>query len=421
VDRVVDAAGQVVVAGGIELRGRVAAYGLDWLRLQGLAPPLPRLGTEYALLGYTHVHEPFLTLGTAAYVHRDLSRLPLVDTSASLLLNLRDMDLWLRTPERLPEVLETVCFLLEQTRTVSFWVAEPYVRYRQEFYRHRAMSLEAGLEVLTRLAQTAPAPMAQEASPELLEAGLPEPRLLHLSGLSQALIGEAQAAGAEQHLARGGTTDPGLLPPMPALAAGAAPVRMDWGGFQPLELTPDYTPEQARLSLALALNHLGPGLALSRGQPWASPLDAYPAMSAWLWDQEARRREWGGELSQRQPSLLDWVWATRTLPARLLGLADRGHLAAGALADLAIYDLPPDALPAAWGGHLGRCRTLLKRGQVVVDNFQLVAPDAPKATWRRVTGAGLTSLVEEMAQYRSQRLEHLGVPAALAGPWAQVG
>ncbi len=72
VDRVIEARGQVVTPAGIELRGQVATYGLDFLRLSNGAPSLAELGESYALLGYTHVHEPFLTAWTAGYVQRQL-------------------------------------------------------------------------------------------------------------------------------------------------------------------------------------------------------------------------------------------------------------------------------------------------------------------------------------------------------------
>ena len=124
VDRRLEAQGKVVLAGGIELRGQVATYGLNFLRLWGGLPSPQELGEGYAALGYTHVHEPFLTLATANYVHRELAALPLVDTSASLVLNLRDLDLWLKSRERLAEVGQTVRFLLEKTRALNIRVVE---------------------------------------------------------------------------------------------------------------------------------------------------------------------------------------------------------------------------------------------------------------------------------------------------------
>src|SRR4030042_4931255 len=155
----------MVVPGGIDLRAQVATYGLNFRRADGglLAPG--ELGEAYAGLGYTHVHQPFLTLATANYVHRELAALPLVDTSASLVLNLRDLDLWLKSRDRLAEVGQTVQSLLARTRALNLRVVEPYVRYRQDFYAPRTLRTEEALEILAELAQAQDLTVALEASP----------------------------------------------------------------------------------------------------------------------------------------------------------------------------------------------------------------------------------------------------------------
>src|SRR4030042_1892844 len=65
VDRVIEAKGRSVVAGGIDLRGQVATYGLNFRRAGGGMPSPRDLGETYAGVGYTHVHEPFFPLYTA--------------------------------------------------------------------------------------------------------------------------------------------------------------------------------------------------------------------------------------------------------------------------------------------------------------------------------------------------------------------
>jgi hypothetical protein len=186
VETVIDAENLAVVPGGIDLRGQVASFGLNFLRLWGLVPAPGHLGATYASLGYTHVHEPFLTPATASYVHRELAALPVVDASASLVVNLRDLDLWMQDGDRLPEVAETLQFFREKTRTLNFRVVEPWVRHRQEVYAHRNLSLEGTLEILARLADKLKTTLTLEASPELLAAALPEPRAFHLGGLGSA-------------------------------------------------------------------------------------------------------------------------------------------------------------------------------------------------------------------------------------------
>jgi formylmethanofuran dehydrogenase subunit A len=420
VDRVIDARGGVVCAGGIELRGQVATYGLNFLRASGAVPTLREAGESYAALGYTHVHEPFLTWLTANYVHRQLAALPVVDTSASLVLNLRDLDLWLRSPEDWPRVAETVQFLLAHTRSLNLRVVEPYVRYRQDFYTHRTVGLETALQFLAGLAERCGLPVAVEASPELLRLALPDPPRFHLAALGPALVADELTAAAVALLEQGATGDLGLMAPGGQEHPALLPVRLDLGWFRPLDLVPPPDPAAARRALELALQYRGANLAFSGAGPVLAPLTDYPRLWSWLWNGEARRRDGGEDLPARHYSLSEWVWATRTLPARILGLEDRGRLSPGARADVAIYDLPPDAPASRWSRGLARCRTLLKAGEVVIDDFSLVQPRVAKATYFRRTGAAAGPLLEEISQFRSWRGEHLGVPEDLGGTWVEL-
>jgi formylmethanofuran dehydrogenase subunit A len=417
VDRVIAAAGRAVLPGGIDLRGVVASFGQEFLRLRGWTPPLPVLGELYASLGYTHVHEPFLTFATAGYVHREMAALPYVDTSASLTVNLRDLDLWLASTPRLAEVGQTLKFLLEQTRALNLRVVEPFVRYRQEHYAHRTLATERALEVLAQLAREENLTLALEASPEVLRARLPEPGAFHLAALAPALAAEDLVDAALGQLARGATGDLGLSP-IPALGGpGSAPVQVDMGWFRPLAYGTAADEARVRRGLNLALTYAGPGLAFSAGGPGAVTVKDYPRLFSWLWDRQARLDSFGEDLGPRQFTLAQWVWATRTLPARLLGLKDRGHLSPGARADVALFDLPPEADRGRWGEFLGHCRTLMKAGEVVVDDFSVVRPRVAKATYFRQTGAGPTPMLAELCQCRSFRRENLWVPEGLGGPW----
>ncbi len=238
VDREIEARGQLVTPAGIELRGQVATYGLNFLRLTNGAPSLRELGETYALLGYTHVHEPFLTAWTAGYVQRQLADLPVVDTSASLVLNLRELDLWLRSPEHLEELGQTLLHLLAETRALNFRVIEPFVRYRQDFYAHRTIAPEPALAVLAGLARITGLPLSLEASPEVLRATLPEPGAFHLAALGPALTDDDLVEAALAHLEAGATGDLGLMLPGPRPGQTRLPVRIDLGGFQPLDLNP---------------------------------------------------------------------------------------------------------------------------------------------------------------------------------------
>jgi hypothetical protein len=420
VEAIIDARDQAVVPGGIDLRGQVATYGLNFLRLWGLVPSPGKLGETYAALGYTHVHEPFLTLATAAYVHRELAALPVVDVSASLVINLRDLDLWLHDGERLSEVAETLQFFREKTRTLNFRVVEPWVKHRQEVYAHRSLSLERALEFLARLAGELETTLMLEASPELLKAEMPEPRAFHLAALGGALADDALLEAAQAHLERGASADLGLLWPLAAPGKNGVPVNLDLGLGQPLDLAPQVGKDQARRALALALAARGRPAAFSGAGAASAPVEHYADFFAWLGSGEARRQFWGEEVNPGRYSVADWLHATRTLPARLLGLSDRGHLGSGARADVALFDWPAGA-EDHWPQQVGRCRMLIKAGTVVVENFALVRAEVPKAAWYWRTGAESTPLADEMCRYRSFRPENLWVaPDLPAAHWREV-
>ncbi|MHB9072799.1 MAG: amidohydrolase family protein [Desulfobaccales bacterium] len=420
VDRVIEARGQVVTPAGIELRGQVATYGLDFLRLSVGAPSLAEVGESYALLGYTHVHEPFLTAWTAGYVQRQLAALPVVDTSASLVVNLRELDLYLGSRERLAEVGETFKFLLDATRSLNLRVVEPFVRYRQDFYAHRAIETEKALAILADLARLTGLTLALEASPEVLRIGLPEPQAFHLAALGPALTDDELVSAALVQLEAGATGDLGLT--LPSLVTGQTPVpvRIDLGWFNPLDLNPPGDEAAAKRALALALCCQGSQVAFSGANSTQAPVAEYPRLFSWLWDHATRRRDWIDDLGARRYTLSEWIWATRTLPARLLGLEDRGRLSVGARADVAIYDMPSYAHPGQWQQYLGRCRTLLKAGEVVVDNFCLVNPEVARATYYRQTDAEATTIIKEISQLQSCRWENLWVGEGLGGPWVGV-
>jgi formylmethanofuran dehydrogenase subunit A len=420
VDRVIEARGQVVTPAGIELRGQVATYGLDFLRLSVGAPSLAEVGESYAFLGYTHVHEPFLTVWTAGYVQRQLAALPVVDTSASLVVNLRELDLYLRSRERLAEVGETLQFLLGATRSLNFRVVEPFVHYRQDFYAHRAIKMEKALAILADLACLTGQTLALEASPAVLRAGLPEPQAFHLAALGPALLDDELGSAALAHLAAGATGDLGLMLPNHLAGQTPLPVRIDLGWFNPLDLNPLRDEAAAKRALALALCCQGSQVAFSGANSTQAPVAEYPRLFSWLWDHAARRQYWDDDLGAQHYSLSEWVRATRTLPARLLGLEDRGRLSVGARADVAIYDMPSYAHPSQWHHYLGRCRTLLKAGAVVVDNFCLVNPEVARATYYHQTDAEATTILREISQFQSRRWENLWVAEGLGGPWVGV-
>jgi formylmethanofuran dehydrogenase subunit A len=137
--------------------------------------------------------------------------------------------------------------------------------------------------------------------------------------------------------------------------------------------------------------------------PNGAPFTRYPEILHLLMDADERGR-WMERLPKsaiemttlpslkREYSLNEIATMTRAAPARLLGLADRGHLGPGALADIAVYEDRANRTEMFRGAHL-----VFKNGELVVRDGALVNvrwgrtlsvhPSAPKAMRDRLSRA----------------------------------
>jgi formylmethanofuran dehydrogenase subunit A len=205
------------------------------------------MAESYACLGYTHIHEPFLTVPTANYVHQELAAIPILDTSASLTVNLRDFDTWLRDANNFPEICAAWSYLLEHSRALNFRLVEPFVRYRQDFYFHRTLHCinRRNLHKFWNY----PAAVIVEATSAAASADHPG---LHLTALGPALLNQELLEKAWQHLENGLSADMGLLPLAPPPGLPLLPLKIDLDWFQPFDLNNLPTPEVARRALHLA-------------------------------------------------------------------------------------------------------------------------------------------------------------------------
>ncbi len=115
-------------------------------------------------------------------------------------------------------------------------------------------------------------------------------------------------------------------------------------------------------------------LFFTTDHPNGAPFTAYPELFRLLMDRDYRNR-WLSDINaeaadicllrhlDREYDLNDIAIMTRAAPARLLGLADRGHLAPGAVADIAVYEEQDDKAAMFARAHL-----LFKDGQKVVEH-----------------------------------------------------
>jgi formylmethanofuran dehydrogenase subunit A len=118
--------------------------------------------------------------------------------------------------------------------------------------------------------------------------------------------------------------------------------------------------------------------------PNGAPFTIYPELFALLMDRELRKA-WIETLPKaamelttlpaikREYSLGEIATMTRAAPARLLGLSDRGHLGAGALADVAVYHDRRDRAAMFRAADI-----VFKDGELVVRNGKVASSRSGK-------------------------------------------
>jgi formylmethanofuran dehydrogenase subunit A len=120
-------------------------------------------------------------------------------------------------------------------------------------------------------------------------------------------------------------------------------------------------------------------VVLTTDHPNGGPFTSYPHLIRLLMDRSFRAEQLAKlhpEVAAQAPvkeigrelSLYEIAILTRAAPARLLGLADRGHLGAGAAADIAVYRDQPDR-----EAMFATPECVFKDGTLVARNGQIVA------------------------------------------------
>lgn len=159
--------------------------------------------------------------------------------------------------------------------------------------------------------------------------------------------------------------------------------------------------------------------------PNGAPFTAYPELIRLLMDAGYRHEVLASlnpeaaEMTllkdiKREYSLYELAITTRAAPARLLGLPDRGHLAPGAIADIAVYS--PDDNFAAMFRH---ATWLVKNGEIVVQNGHVT--DEPCGKLLCLADHGHHAIEHDLQayfdDYCSLRLEHFKIrPDTLGSP-----
>jgi len=421
-DAIIDATDKTVMAGGIDVHSHVATYGLNLARFTFGFPTVGAIGHAYARMGYTHVNEPLMTLNTASYVHHELSSIPLVDTSALLVLSLYDIDKEIREGDK-ASVKSALPLLLDLTKSIGIKIYDIRVRYAKKGFFYRGIDVTKCLKFFYDLYK-APKVLLR-TYPELLDEDTDLLRGFHMALIGSGIDDDARYEAAIEILKKGGAVDLGIVSPYQDEAVnmrigyGAATEKfmsMDIGLEQPLIISEvDEKREGNTKSLRFALDALeylpSSIISFSTDSPSGCLFSSYPKLFAWLLSC-GNRKELAGELDAEY-SLYELAQITRTNPARQLGLENKGHLGIGADADIAIYDLDENTDGWELEKRLGNCSFLLKGGETIIREGKLNKERARKKTFHFVPDvkekAYESELIERICNRRSFRAEHLKV------------
>jgi formylmethanofuran dehydrogenase subunit A len=388
-------------------------------------------GCLYAQMGYTLVVDPAVNPSDALHAHIELAMTPVIDRAALLILGNEDFLLrMLRTRESADAVQDYVAAVLSAGRGLGVKVinAGGASAFKDNV---RAFAFDdvvpsygvTSRQIVSALQQAVsalgvPHPLhvhcnnlglagsATSALATIDAAGGLPLHLAHLQfygygaegkrGISSAAIALAEKLNATPNV----TVDVGQVMFGPTVTVSSDTLRQfgqkrfahpaKWtlwegegngGGIFPIV----YREEEFTSALQWAI---GLELFLLIDDPWqvyfttdhpnGAHFTRYPEILHLLMDAQERGR-WIERLPmsameitslkeiRREYSLSEIAIMTRAAPARLLGLADRGHLGPGALADIAVYDDVPDRAAMFRNAHL-----LFKSGEIVVREGEMV-------------------------------------------------
>jgi len=470
-DTTYDAAGKIVMAGGIDIHSHIAGWNVNTARLllpefhpaaarRPAETPLSQVGWTtfetgrlYAAMGFTTVVEPAVSPHHALHAHLELADTPIIDKAILTILGNDDYLLGLlRAKESGAAIRDYVAWTLEMSRGLGIKVvnAGGAAAFKENVRSFSFDDVVPSYGVSSRQIVKA----LQHAVNAL---GVPHPLHVHCNNLGlagnveTALTTIAAAEGLPLHLAhlqfygygkQGERQFSSAAAPLAEAVNASASVTIDVGQVmfgQTVTISSDvlrqfnarnqaqpnkwlivdgdangvgivpynykrknfYNAVQWAVGLELFLLIADPWrVFLTTDHPNGAPFTTYPDIFALLMSRDLRA-QWLAELPPaavavttlpaiaREYSLTEIATMTRAAPAKLLGLSDRRHLGAGALADVAVYENGADR------ARMFRAAALVfKDGELVVRNGALthcrwgraltVQPECDRAIDRRM-------------------------------------
>lgn len=383
-------------------------------------------GTRYAQMGFTTVVEPAMSPGSALHTHLELADIPIIDKATLAILGNDDFLLSMIREKASPAMIEdymawtvassralgvkvinagAATAFKENVRTFSFDDVVPSYGVSS---RKIVKTLQAAVDALgiphplhVHCNNLGAAGAADTAAETIAAAeGLPL-HLAHLQFYGYGTEGKRKFSSAGARLAEIVNATPEITVDVGQVMFGqtvtvssdvmrqfsargtASPKKSvihdgdaNGGGIVPYNYKPDfYGALQWAVGLELFLLIDDPWrVFFTTDHPNGAPFTAYPAIFELLMNRQARQEAISAlpksALSMTTLASIDreYTWdeiaiMTRAAPAKLLGLADRGTLKPGAIADIAVYRRGDDI-----AAMLGAAAYVFKDGDLVVQD-----------------------------------------------------
>jgi formylmethanofuran dehydrogenase subunit A len=386
-------------------------------------------GCLYARMGFTTVVEPAMSPGAALHTHLELADIPIIDKATLAVLGNDDFLLSMIRDDASPDMIDDyVAWTVASTRALGVKVinAGASAAFKENVRSFSFDDLVPSYGVSSRkIVKTLQAAVGRLGIPHPLHVhcnnlglpgaadtaaatiaaaeGLPM-HLAHLQFYGYGTEGRRRFSSAAARLAElvngspemtidvgqvmfGQTVTISLDVMRQFLAKGSAHPKKsvihdgdgNGAGIVPYRYRKDfYGTLQWAIGLELFLLIDDPWrVFFTTDHPNGAPFTVYPKLFELLMSRNARS-EMASELSQpalklstlaaidREYTLEEIAIMTRAAPAKLLGLTDRGHLGAGAIADVAVYRRGKDI-----ARMLGAAAFVFKNGDLVVKDGEI--------------------------------------------------